>query len=314
MKHYKHNIFLLLCLAILNLVVSCTADDELDFQIEDQVKEITGRELPKNLTSLKVLCIGNSFSEDALLLLPDLLKSAGIDNVMFGFVNLGGASLERHLINFNYQSPSYVFYAQNKDYKWNTHKPFSIQDALDYDDWDLIVLQQVSQLSGRYETYQPYLNQLIESIDDYCSGQNPVFAWHMTWAYATGYNNSDFSYYNYNQQEMYNDIVNAVKTMQLETGIKLIIPSGTAIQNLRATPLNNPPMDLTRDGRHIVLGAGRYTLSCTWFQSLIKPCFNIDVTGNAARANQGMRVTDDNYETCQKAAVQAFENPFIAIK
>jgi len=138
-----------------------------------------------------------------------------------------------------------------------------------------------------------------------------TLGWQMTWAYSTDADHVGFVNYNNNQMEMYQSIVNVVKTMVVKTGIDLIIPSATAIQNLRGTSINNAPSDLTRDGSHIDLGAGRYTLACTWFQALIAPCLGTTIAGNPFKINNGnVPVTDNNYLVCQKAAQYACSRLF----
>ena len=55
------------------------------------------------------------------------------------------------------------------------------------------------------------------------------FALHQTWAYAANSTHGDFANYNKNQETMNEAIVNAVNQAGHQMGIKLIIPSGTAI-------------------------------------------------------------------------------------
>ena len=65
---------------------------------------------------------------------------------------------------------------------------------------------------------------------------------------------------------MYSAIVSAVESKILtNTAISGIIPSGTAIQNLRTSPLGDT---LTRDGFHLSYGIGRYIAALTFFKSL----------------------------------------------
>jgi hypothetical protein len=128
----------------------------------------------------------------------------------------------------------------------------------------------------------------------------------MTWAYGSASTHAGFANYDRNRDTMYFRIADAVKTMIADTGIDIIIPSATAIRNLRSTSVNNPPLDLTRDGYHIDLGAGRYTLACTWFQALIAPCLGTTVVGNPFKTDNGnVPVTGDNILLCQKAAQYA---------
>lgn len=46
--------------------------------------------------SLKILAIGNSFSEDAVEYAWDIANSLGIQNVMIGHLYIGGCSLDMH--------------------------------------------------------------------------------------------------------------------------------------------------------------------------------------------------------------------------
>jgi hypothetical protein len=277
--------------------------------------------LPRNPASLRILGIGNSFTDDGMQYLPDLLEHAGIENVTLGRLVLGGCSLEKHYQLYTSGDSAYRYL---KSYPgknvWEEVKTrCTFKDAVADENWDIVVIQQVSHHSGMYETYQPYLKHLIDAIVVNCSNAGVCLGWQMTWAYGTASDHQGFAGYNRDQMTMYNAIVETVKTMIAETGIDVIVPSGTAIQNLRSTGVNNPPLDLTRDGYHIDLGAGRYTLACTWFQALIAPCLGKTVAKNSFRTNNGnVPVGDDNSGLCQQAAQYAcsrrFEVSFIGGK
>ena len=73
---------------------------------------------------------------------------------------------------------------------------------------------------------------------------------------------------------MYDSIMSAVKKISKETGIRMVIPSGTAVQNARATILKDT---MTRDGFHLHKLYGRYVAACTWFETI----FRRSVVGNA---------------------------------
>lgn len=295
---------------VIGFIFLCTCNKANQNVYDDvDVSDVMSRELPRNPQELKILGIGNSYTEDAMLLLPNLLDSAHIYNVTLGMLTLGGAALDTHLANYLRDSHVYTFEVTKENHWEPVSTSYTISDAINYSDWDIIILQQVSKWSGQIKTYQPYLDQLIRRLSDHCSNGNVVLGWHMTWAYASNYTNGDFKSYGYNQGNMYSQIVESTQAMQAKTGIQVIIPSGTAIQNLRNTPLNDS-MDLTRDGTHITLGVGRYTLACTWFQTLIPPTLGVDLAGNRCREQIGIPVTDNNYTICQQAAIQACNNKF----
>ena len=52
--------------------------------------------LPQNPDTLRILAVGNSFSDDGTEYLPSLLEGAGIHNVIVARLYIGGCSLERH--------------------------------------------------------------------------------------------------------------------------------------------------------------------------------------------------------------------------
>ena len=105
---------------------------------------------------------------------------------------------------------------------------------------------------------------------------------------------------------MYDAICATAAEAKKESEIDVVIPSGITIQKLRSTQINNPPLDLTRDGYHLDLGAGRYAAACTWFESLIAPIYHTSCIGNTLRSNSGnVPVTDDIAPICQQAAYDA---------
>lgn len=76
--------------------------------------------------------------------------------------------------------------------------------------WDYITFQQVSQDSGRPETYEPYLGNLLDYVKGIVTNNNVKFGLHQTWAYAKNSTHGGFANYGNNQQTMYQAIVDAV--------------------------------------------------------------------------------------------------------
>ena len=52
--------------------------------------------LPQQPDTLRILAVGNSFSDDGTEYLPGLLEAAGIHNVIVARLYIGGCTLERH--------------------------------------------------------------------------------------------------------------------------------------------------------------------------------------------------------------------------
>jgi hypothetical protein len=276
---------------------------------------------------LRILAIGNSFSDDGMEYLPLLLDNMGIENVEVARLYVGGCSLERHMNFYDQkQAPYQFYYSATKRFNapktktnirlgnpeanlWQKTDGVSLLDALTWGEWDIITMQQVSGLSGIYDSYQPHLNRLVEVVRKY--QPHAKIAWQMTWAYSTDSQHGDFPRYGRNQQQMLDAIYASVYAMLKEVDFDYIIPSGTAIQSLRLSEVNNHPLDLTRDGYHMDLGAGRYTLACVWYETLIKPYTHKSMKGNTLYTNLGnVHVTEHNAPYFHKAAKKATKKPF----
>lgn len=282
-----------------------THNSEQGIKDSDSTKTSLSEKTPND--SLKILAIGNSFTDDGMAFLPGLIGNAGLFKVKVAKIVVGGTSLQYHY-NHAKQNDEVYNYAVSEGGKSSVSKgKTSFQTALSDDRWDIVVMQQVSQYSGLYHTYQPYLDSLIAFVHRQLP--QAAIAWQMTWAYGSSSNHSGFANYNKNQTTMYDAICATVAEAQKESDIDVVIPSGMTIQKLRSTQINNPPLDLTRDGYHLDLGAGRYAAACTWFESLIAPVYHTSCIGNTLRANSGnVPVTNDIATLCQQTAYDAVIN------
>ena len=248
-----------------------------------QTPHIRNAALPFMPDTLRILGIGNSYTSNGMLHLPQIAANNGLDNVYFATLEYGGASLWMHWDFYQKNQAVYGFRMSNPKIgdwgDWNT-ETISLRQALKYAKWDVIVLQQYSAESGLYHTYQPYLNQMLDEIALMSGNARVVFAWQMTWAYGSKSNHPGFAYYEGNQALMSDKIEEATKYMNRETGVDIIIPTGAIIRDLRSSKYNNPPYDLTTDGVHLDLGLGCYAASAAWFETLVAPVFRTSVIGN----------------------------------
>ena len=164
--------------------------------------------LPEKPDTLRILAIGNSFSDDATQYLPDLLEAAGIHNVIIARLYIGGCTLERHCREFKDKGHEYV-YLKSTANKWETIKKYkqgAFMDGLGDERWDIVTLQQGSPKSGRWDSYDPWLGVLIEIVRKNCPNPEAAIVWHQTWAYASTYTNRSFANYAYDQQYMFDSI------------------------------------------------------------------------------------------------------------
>ncbi len=211
----------------------------------------------------KILAIGNSFSVDAMEHLWEILIEEGYTDFVLGNLYIGGCSLDGHKARIDSGAADYTFYT-NDGNGWKNQKA-SIEQGLTYADWDVITVQQASGDSGIVSTYSN-LQYVVDYARKTASNPDVKVYWHMTWAYQGDSNHNHFPRYNRNQMEMYRAIVGAVEESVLpNTSIDGIIPSGTAIQNLRTSYLGDT---LTRDGYHLSRDIGRYTAALVWYKIL----------------------------------------------
>lgn len=214
---------------------------------------------------MKICSIGNSFSQDAHKWLHKLAKANGVE---FETANLciGGCSLGTHWKNAE-ENNSYYSLELNGN---SGTRSVSIEEMLNLEKWDIITLQQVSQHSGMFETYEPYLSLLANMIREFQPDAKLYF--HQTWAYETDSDHGGFANYNNDQTEMYRRIKEASAKAAQSINAELI-PSGKVIQTLRETVTEfdyiNGGLSLCRDGFHLSLDYGRYAVAATWLHTII---------------------------------------------
>lgn len=248
---------------------------------------------------IKVLAIGNSFSQDALeYYLDDLARAAGI-KVVIGNLYIGGATLARHWENAQSDSAAYDYRKIDTSGKKTNTKHTKLKDALRDEDWDFISFQQASSFSGQYQTFQASLPQLFAYVQEHVTDPDTEYVLHQTWAYEQTSTHKGFAYYNNDQLTMYKALVQSIrKAMQLGPFDRLV-PAGTAIQNGRTSFIGD---HFCRDGYHLDPLVGRYTAACAWFETL----FGRPVIGNTF-IPEGLPLKQA--EVAQQAAHQAVLHP-----
>ena len=205
---------------------------------------------------MKILSIGNSFSQDAQRYLHRLAKKEGVE---LKTVNLfiGGCPLRKHYLNMLDDNASYSFQFNGE----NTGIQVSLRQLLVSDEWDVITLQQASAHSWNYESYQPYLNALVSYVRKYCP-KTKIYM-HETWAYENGCERLEKLGY-HSMREMYEDIKKSYAKAVEEIQADGLIPSGRAMLYASETGMEK----VHRDTFHASLGAGRYLLALTWYKTL----------------------------------------------
>lgn len=227
----------------------------------------TSRVIPREM---KVLCIGNSFSIDAVENnLVQLAAEKGID-LTVGNLYIGGCSLERHALNIRRDSAAYSYRlmrrnAETGEFERIVTEEMPILRALQSDEWDVVTMQQASHYSGQWFTYEPFLTELIDSVKLHILPKTKIY-WYMTWAYQQDATHPAFRpNYNNDQQYMYDEILGCNRQVLRSHKFDGFIPGGIAIQTARGTKLGDT---LCRDGFHLSYTCGRYLMACLWLEVL----------------------------------------------
>lgn len=257
------------------------------------------QESPKDDEIIKILAIGNSFSEDALEdYLHDIATTAG-KKIIIGNLYIGGAPLALHLKNAHNNLDAYSYRKIGLDGKKHTTEKVSIEHALADENWDYVSLQQASPYSGKYLVVTESLPNLWTYIVAHThSDTKPVY--HQTWAYQQDSNHEGFKSYQQDQLVMYDSIVSVTSRLEETGDFAFIVPAGTAIQNARTSSIGDV---FTRDGYHLDLGIGRYTAALTWYGRLFDE--NPEKTHYKPE-----NFNDKQIQVAQEAARKAIRRPF----
>lgn len=265
--------------------------------------------LPYKPVKLDILFIGNSFSIDTSAGLPSILNSLGISNVNVYVLYKGGCSMKEHYENYKSGKKVYELYEYNHLGETKLEKSCGIRDVMRRIPYDVVIFQQFSLESGDYTTYEPYLSKLIQAYSITTLSPRTTFGFNQTWAYSS--KKKEIKRYG-DQIGMWNSICSSVRKMKEVSGIDIVIPCGTAVQNARATWLNDDK-ELTRDNQHINQNMGRYLLGCTFFESIIAPCLgrnlrdDITILGKTGAPDQ---VNNNNRRLLQNCARLAVANNY----
>lgn len=242
------------------------------------------------MKTLKILAIGNSFTQDPLRYLHDVAKERGVNIKCVNLV-IGGCSLERHYRNMMSGANIYALELNGEP----TGFSVSLSQALGSDCFDIVTLQQASHFSYLPETYDPY----IEKLAEYVRAFQPHAKLYIqkTWGYEDGsarLRDHGFA----THTDMYLAATAAYDNAAQKIGADGTVPSGLGMKLGVDAGLK-----IHRDTFHASLGIGRYLLSLVWLETL---------TGlSAAEDSYSLfdePVSDEDLVKVRAAAHQACQN------
>ncbi len=226
---------------------------------------------------MRILAIGNSFSQDAARYLHQSALRSGL-NVEIANLMIGGCSLERHYRNMLSGEKAYMLEYNGCYTGFNV----SLTEALLTSHWDVITVQQVSHDAPKYETFTPYISELAAYIRK-CAPKSKLII-HQTWAYEDGSKRLVEELKFEKSSDMLQYVVESYNKAAEEIKADGIIRSGEMMYKLHENGIDK----VHRDTFHASLGVGRYALALLWLRTLCK----ISVTGNSF-IDFDVPVTDD---------------------
>ena len=206
---------------------------------------------------MNILSIGNSFSRDAQRYLHGIAKADGFELNVFNLY-IGGCPLSLHYRNMLKEEKAYVLDVNGEISGFMV----SLREALLNRDWDIVTVQQASRQSPYYETYQPYLDKIVEYVR-LCAPKAKM-AVHQTWAYEQDSHRLNVELGYNNHTDMFKDIKVTYEKAAQEINADFIIPSGEIFQKLIEAGIEK----VHRDTFHASLGLGRYALGLLWYSVL----------------------------------------------
>lgn len=159
--------------------------------------------------TVRLLTVGNSFSQNATRYLPDL-AAAGGHVLIHRPIVVGGASLQLHAE----RATTNGVYANGR----------SLKQELESDKWDYVTIQQASRKSHDIANYRPFAAHLHDYIKRHALGAQVLV--HETWAYRC-----DDPWFTTkspkpdepsSQKAMYEGLSSAYRTIAAELGARLI--------------------------------------------------------------------------------------------
>lgn len=212
---------------------------------------------------MKILFIGNSFSQDACAYMKKIAEAGNFDLTTVNLF-IGGCSLERHCSNIGVFDAEHCYGLSINGENFEPEK-VSLDDMLGREKYDIVSVQQASHYSGLWDTYVPYLETLVSHIRKY--QPDAKIAVHETWAYEVDASHGAFARYEKNRHLMHANLNECYNRAAKLIGADIFVPVGDLIAKLRESWMFDPERfgsRLTRDGFHLSYDYGRYAAALLW--------------------------------------------------
>ena len=275
-KNLKRFIAMLLVLVtVLPVLAACGETEE-----TPETTKPAATEPEEEAKVLKILTLGHSLTVDACHMLNLVSAAEGMENLVIGTLYYSGCPLNKHVQFLTEDAPVYNLYLSSTatpNVIPEIEKEVTMEYALTYDYWDIIIMQ-----AGVFEVAKSatYTNGDIQKIQEYVNKHKKAdwatFAWHMPWAFPVDRDlqmmkdndsyHKNYEDFDHDRSKLYNAMTKCVGDHILtDETFQFLIPSGTAIENALSSYLTEK--DLHRDYAHAT-DYGRLIAAYTWYCKL----------------------------------------------
>lgn len=249
---------------------------------------------------IKVLAIGDEQMQNTIRYLYRIAYSADYD-ITVGSCITTKSTIEEQLKSAVSDNKDFAFTKVEKD-KTADKGTVSLSSALKSEEWNVIVLQQEADIAGVESSYDK-LSEYIGLIKKSCKS-NCKIVFSSSWAYSNNYYDLTYeSNYGANQLNMFEKINTAISNKAKPSGVDIIAPIGTAIQNIRTSSIGD---SIDNDAKLLRAGIGQYAASLTLFCAMTDtPVENVTFTSPCSNTE---------FASISRCVTNAIKKPFTLTK
>ena len=241
---------------------------------EQKETEPVVTEDPVEAKTLKVLTLGHSLAVNSTRMLNLVAHAEGYEEMTIGTLYYSGCPLNKHVQFMNNNSPEYKLYISSTTTANEAPKSLdnvTMLQAIEYDYWDIIIMQGGTFEIAEDETYKSgAIQQIQKYVNENKKNPNAVFGWHLPWAFATdpelqalGSYGEGYKKYDNDRRKFFDASAQCVKEhIMTDSTFTCLIPSGAAVENAISSYMTEK--DILCDYAHAA-DFGRLIAAYTWY-------------------------------------------------
>ena len=221
----------------------------------------------KEVPTVKVLMVGNSYAQDTMTYAHEIAASQGV-NMVCGVIYYGGCTVQQHATFIENKSPVYIYFKNGGTDKMNA----TFDDILFDEDWDYISIQTGTGNQGLKDTYYPYIQKIISYLEfNRPRAEVGLFqSWQVPSCFE-GTGNSRLSKYGDSTENMYHAIINATHEIVEETGLEFLVGSSEIMHRINETAICDDSVlekSFNRDSTGHLNERGRYLMGMLMYKTI----------------------------------------------